>query len=113
MARPERQLDVAAQDALERMRALCLGLPETVEDRSYGNPSFKRGGKPFLVLDRYKGRDCLWLLVDPGRRPDMLAGDGWFASPHDPRERALCCALEKVDWEEMAALIATSHALAR
>jgi hypothetical protein len=101
------------QEALPKLRALCAGLDDCQESLSYGNPAFKRGKTPFAILDRYKGASCLWLLVDPVLRDDQLAVKGWFASPYDPRQTALCCALESVDWDHVGDLIRSSHQLAQ
>lgn len=102
--------DVA--EALAKLRALCAGLSPCEEALSYGNPAFKRGRKPFVILDRYKGQSCLWLLIDPALRDDQLAVEGWFPSPYDPRQLALCCPLDKLDWEALPPLVRASHGLA-
>jgi hypothetical protein len=111
MAREKKPLSADVVDALAIVRQLCKGLDDCKETLSYGNPAFKRGGKNFVVLDQYKGRSCLWLLIDPLERGDRLAVDGWFASPYDPRETALCCGLDKLDWSSIGPLINTSYQL--
>ena len=65
------------------------------------------------MLDSYKGIDCLWLRIDPGRRDELLAEPGWFKSPYDPREQALCWDLRNVDWRTAEALIRDSYRLAK
>jgi hypothetical protein len=99
-------------EALPKLRAICAGLTPCEEALSYGNPAFKRGKKLFAILDRYKGQSCLWVLVDPVRRDDQLAVEGWFPSPYDPRQLALCCPLSTLDWDAAGALIASAHRLA-
>ena len=100
-------------EALPKLRRLCETLADCQETLSYGNPAFKRGRKPFAILDRYKGQSCLWVLVDPVLRDDQLAIPGWFASPYDPREEALCCPLDKLDWDRLRPLIEASYGLAK
>ena len=100
-------------EALPRVRTLCVNYPDCAETLTYGNPTFKRAGKAFVVLDRYKGLSCLWLLVDPVLRDDQLTVDGWFASPYDPRQAALCCRLDKLEWAVLGPLIDASYALAK
>lgn len=99
-------------EALPKLRALCAGLSPCEEASSYGNPAFKRGKKPFAILDRYKGQSCLWLLVDPVLRDEQLKQEGWFPSPYDPRQLALCCPIDKVDWSVTGPLVASAHRLA-
>ncbi len=98
--------------ALPHLRRLCAGLENVVEGLSYGNPTFRRGTKPFAILDRYKGTSCLWLLIDPVLREDQLRIEGWFASPYDPRQLALCCRLDAVEWEAASGLVRASYGLA-
>jgi len=109
--RAKRALADDVVEALPKVRQLCQKFADCEETTSYGNPTFKRGRKNFLVLDRYKGRSCLWLLVDPVNRDDQLTVEGWFASPYDPRETALCCDLAKLDWSSVGTLIDASYAL--
>jgi len=110
--RIEREWSPSARAALGRVRELCLALEGSDEGLSFGNPTFRAGGKPFLVLDRYRDRECLWLRVEPAERADLLTLRGWFASPYDPRAKALCCALEHLDWRRVPRLVRASHALA-
>jgi predicted DNA-binding protein (MmcQ/YjbR family) len=100
-------------DALAILRAICAALPDAVETLTFGHPTFKAGGKSFAVLDSYKGVDCLWLRIDPGRRDELLKQAGWFKSPYDPREEALCWDLRHVDWDKAEVLIHSSHQMAK
>jgi hypothetical protein len=99
----------AIQAALQALRGICANLPDVTEGLSFGNPTFKVAGKSFAVLDSYKGTDCLWLRIDPGRRSEMLAESGWFKAPYDRREEALCWNLETVDWAIATSLIGDSY----
>ena len=99
-------------EALDTLRAICRAHSPCEEALSYGNPAFKRGKTLFVILDRYKGEACLWLLVDPVLRDEQLKVPGWFASPYDKRQRALCCDLDQLDWTAAAPLIASAHRLA-
>ena len=110
--RTERDWSPSARAALERLRALCRALEGSEEGLSFGNPTFRAGGKAYLVLDRYRDQECLWLRVERAERADLLALAGWFDSPYDPRRKALCCALEHVDWRRVPRLVRASHALA-
>ena len=99
----------AIQAALQTLRGICANLPGSTELLTFGNPTFKAAGKSFAVLDSYKGVDCLWLRIDPGRRNETLAEPGWFKAPYDRREEALCWDLCKVDWTVASALIGDSY----
>lgn len=113
MARPPRSLSAAALDALNKMRSALAPFDDVQETVSFGNPTFKVGGKAFAVLDFYEGRDCLWMLVDAVERPERLSTRGWFPSPYDPKKTALCCWLDAVDWRRTKAFLRGSYQLAR
>jgi predicted DNA-binding protein (MmcQ/YjbR family) len=100
-------------DALTRLRAICSGLPGTTETLTFGHPTFKVGKKSFAVLENYKGVDCLWLRIDRGEREALLKQRGWFKSPYDPREEALCWDLAAIAWDRAEILIRSSHRIAR
>src|SRR4051812_37611829 len=63
-------IDDAVSDALERVRALCLALPEVTERESHGSPTFFVRGKSTLVRflnDHHgDGRLALWCAAPPG-----------------------------------------------
>jgi predicted DNA-binding protein (MmcQ/YjbR family) len=92
-----------------RLRKICLALPEVSEGLSFGNMAFKAGQRPFVVLDRYKGVDCIFLYVDPGLRETLLSDQRFFAAPYDPKEKGLCRSLDKIDWKQMRGLIRDSY----
>jgi hypothetical protein len=98
---------------LERVRAICLALPETTERLSHGAPTwFVRDKKTFVMfLDDHHGdgRLALWCAAPPGAqhalvteepdrffRPPYVGGRGWLGVRLD---RAL-------DWEEVAGICA-------
>jgi hypothetical protein len=95
MARPEHISDTEVVDALERVRAACLALPETTERLSHGAPSFfVRDRSTFVMFhdDHHgDGRLAVWcaahdgvqaLLVEqePDRffRPPYVGHRGWL-----------------------------------
>ena len=93
------------QDVLARLREICLALPGATEAASYGNPAFKVQGRPFAVLDHYRGADCVWVRCDPARRAQVLEQPGVFASPYDPKQTAVCVLPDEVDWVWLGGLI--------
>lgn len=78
-----------AQARLADVRALCLALPEVVEDRQFGNPCFRAGKKNFCTLYFRGGRMQIstWagqdgqatLTFDKRYRIPMYTGhNGWI-----------------------------------
>jgi hypothetical protein len=112
VAKRARELTSAAVVALERVRMAVRTLADVEESLSFGNPTFRVGGRAFAVVDRYRGRDCLWLRVAAADREDLLKCRGWFPSTYDPHQTALCCALEHFDWRRLGPLVRASYNLA-
>lgn len=94
---------------MTRLRSICLKLPECSEASSFGNPAFRAGKRPFVVLDRHKGADCIFLYADPGLRDELLKAPYYFPAPYDPRAQGICRTLVRIDWRELKGLIFGSY----
>jgi hypothetical protein len=92
-----------------RLSKVCQSLPEVVAGESFGNPCFHAGKRPFVVLDRYRGEDCIFLYVDPGLREELLKDKNFFPAPYDPREKGLCRRLSAIDWTQLKSLLIQSY----
>jgi hypothetical protein len=98
VAKRPRELTAPAISALGRLRTAAGTLADVDESLTFGNPTFRVNRQAFAVMDRYQGRDCLWLRVAASDRERLLKRRGWFPSPYDPHRTALCCELEQFDW---------------
>ena len=73
---------------LERVREVCLALPETSERLSHGAPTFFiRGKKTFVMYmnDHHgDGRLALWCAAPPGMQDALVAGEPehYFRPPY-------------------------------
>jgi predicted DNA-binding protein (MmcQ/YjbR family) len=112
MPKPPRQLSPQAKALLPRLQDWTSGLDDIELTITFGNRTWKSGGKAFLVLDRYIDVDCLWLRIPDYRRPLLLATPGWSESPYDPKKQALCVSIDAIDDARMPALIHASYDLA-
>lgn len=99
---------------LDRVRRLCLGLPEAFEVETWEQPTFRVGrgrGKIFCIASddgssiRLKAdpleREALLAQGDPYYMPAYVGTKGWIGVNLDQR----------TDWEQVAELIATSFSL--
>jgi len=99
---------------LERVRKLCLALPEAFEIEAWEHPTFRVGGgrgKMFCIAAedgssvRVKAdpieREALLEQGDPFYMPAYVGTKGWVGVQLDDR----------ADWVEVAELIATSYCL--
>jgi predicted DNA-binding protein (MmcQ/YjbR family) len=103
-----------AAGPLERLRALCLALPEAFERETWERPTFRVGGgkgKIFCMAATDgssatmkadpEEREALLAQRDPFFMPPYVGGKGWVGVRLDRR----------TDWDEVAELIATSYCL--
>jgi predicted DNA-binding protein (MmcQ/YjbR family) len=106
-----------ARSSLDRLRAICLALPDTTEKVAWGEPTWRVKGRLFAQLDdHHHGADHLavWLpaplgeqetmvFTDPLRffRPPYVGVKGWVGVRIDRRP----------DWKMVARLVAQAHAL--
>jgi hypothetical protein len=98
--------------ATERVRGLCLALPETTERLSHGSPTFfVRGRKAFvMVLDDHHGDGIfgLWTAAPPGKQELLVASDPerFFRPPYVGHRGWLGVRLDgRVDWNEVAGIV--------
>ncbi len=113
-------LSPAPDAALERLRSLCLALPETAEKVSHGTQAFQVAGKMFayfrhnhhgdgmtVVCLKTTGRDQQDMLIeaDPDLYswPAYIGPAGWIAINLAPAD---------TDWEHVGQWIRSSYDLA-
>jgi len=104
-------------EVLERIRGICLGLPEVSERLSHGTPSFfvkeKRCFAMVLTDHHGDGRFAIWcpaaegdqgmlIEADPDRffRPPYVGGRGWLGVRLD----------RGLGWDELAGLLEDAYA---
>ena len=104
-------------DPLDRLRALCLALPEAHEVEAWGEPTFRVRGKLFAMYaaagnHHGAGRPAVWLkdvpanqeamvAAEPGRYfvPPYVGPSGWVGVWLDRRPR----------WAEVAGLVRDAY----
>jgi hypothetical protein len=105
------------QKTLERIRSICLGLPETSERLSHGAPSFFVGGKRcfLMVLDDHHGdgRFAIWCAAPPGNQELLVQAnaDRFFRPPYVGHRGWLGVRLnDGVDWDELEGIVEDAFA---
>jgi hypothetical protein len=66
---------------LNRLRDICLNLPETSEGTQFGNPCFKAGKKSFCNLHQWQGDTELQAWVGPDRQVALTSFDDRYRIP--------------------------------
>lgn len=102
-------------ESLDRLRALCLALPETTERLSHGEPTwFVRGRKTFVTFaDRHHDdRVAFWCAAAPGVQEELVAEDParFFRPPYVGHRGWLGVYLDvEVDWAEVAEIVSDAY----
>ena len=105
--------DAGSEELLERVRAICLALPEATEGAGVGNPSFRIREKIFAMRhDLHEGRWSIWCKAPPGAQQALVGSDGdrFFVPPYVGHHGwiGIDLAVEQ-DWELVASLIEDSY----
>lgn len=101
-------------DAGERLRALCLALPETTEKEAWGDPTFRVRDKIFAMPKRGDGRLSVWMKAPPGSQQILVGADPdrFFAPPYVGPKGWIGMRLEPApDWDEVRTLVNRSYRL--
>jgi hypothetical protein len=109
---------VAEREAiLQRIRELCLELPETSERLSHGQPTFfVREKRSFLmVLDNHHGdgRFAIWCAAESGVQEMLVEADPerFFRPPYVGHRGGLGVRLDRgIHWEELAGIVEDAYA---
>src|SRR5688572_29550742 len=95
---------------LQRVRSICLALPEATEVEAWGHPTF-RAGKMFAAFgeDSTEGI-TLGLQVGHERQEQLLEDSRFFPTPYAAHQGWVSLRLKgKVDWDEVAGLVREAY----
>jgi hypothetical protein len=102
---------------LERLRGICLGLPETTERLSHGAPTFfVREKRAFLMVltDHHgDGRFAIWCAAEQGVQQLLIDADPerFFLPPYVWHRGWLGARLDRgLDWDELAGIVEDAYA---
>jgi hypothetical protein len=75
---------VAATDPIERLRAICLALPEATETETWGDATFRVRERIFAMPRRGDGRVFLLCKAPPGSQAILIEADPvrFFVPPY-------------------------------
>jgi hypothetical protein len=103
-------------DVLERLRALCLDLPETTERPSHGEPTWFTGKRSFVSLSdhHHDDREAFWCAAPPGAQETLVeeAPEHFFRPPNVGHRGWAGVYLDvELDWDDIAELVEMSFRL--
>lgn len=115
MVLPAGQNGEMNHDPLNRLRSLCLALPEATEQLSHGEPTwFVRGKKTFVTYADHHHDDRLafWCAAPPGAQEELVASnpERFFRPPYVGHRGWVGVWLDvPVDWDEIAELVLDAY----
>jgi hypothetical protein len=102
---------------LERIREICLALPETSERLSHGAPTFfVRGTRAFVMVltDHHgDGRFAIWCAAPDGLQSMLVEADPerFFVPPYVGHRGWLGVRLDRLlDWDELTGIVEDAFA---
>ncbi len=100
------------EEALNKLRAICLALPEALEAGGVGNPSFKVREKIFAMQHPMNERYSMWCKAPPGFQ-DMLVSsepERFFVPPYVGKRGWVGVWLDvELDWDHIRDLVEESY----
>ena len=99
---------------LERLRRICLSLPETSEVQAWGHPNFRVGKKIFAAFEQYKGEWAVCCKVPKRHQPLFLKDPRFYRAPYVGRHGWVSLrVVGRLNWEEIEELVTGSYRLVR
>ena len=98
----------------QRLRDICLGLPETSEVEAWGDVTFRVGGKIFTMIKTGDGRISVWCKAPPGSQQVLVGAEPetFFVPPYVGSKGWVGMRLDRgPDWNEVSALAGRSYRL--
>jgi predicted DNA-binding protein (MmcQ/YjbR family) len=93
------------EQALKKIRAICLALPEAVEVEAWGHPTFRAGKKMFAAFGDEYGELAIGLKVGFDRQDELLNDDCFFPTPYAAHQGWVSLRINnKTNWTEVREL---------
>jgi predicted DNA-binding protein (MmcQ/YjbR family) len=97
---------------LEKIRSICLRLPEAKEEIKWGHPVFVAGRKMFAGFGDHDGVATIGFKVPDDRFDSLVESGRFFPAPYAARFNWVSLHLrEPIDWRELETLLVGSYRL--
>jgi len=97
---------------VNRLRRICLSLPETTETETFGHPTFRIDGKTYCVIEEYKGEEAIALKVGLPLQGVFLRDERFYKTPYTGKHGWVSLRTAgKLDWREVEDLVKGSYRL--
>ena len=100
---------------IEKIRTLCLAMPDVSERASHGRPAFFRGKRQFLhYMDRHHGdeHETIWCAAPEGIQEALVAGEPahYFRPPYVGHRGWVGVRLDRdLEWDAVAGAIEEAY----
>src|SRR5262245_2099007 len=95
---------------VERLRAMCMVLPEATEVETFGNPTFRVATKPFAVFERYQGAPVVTVKASLDDQAVLVDREGFEVAAYIGHHGWTNVRLDlDVSWSEIDELIVASY----
>ena len=101
-----------AVDSMDRLRAICLALPEATERETWGHATFRVREKIFAMAGDGSGRLAMSCKARPGLQGALVgtAPDRFFVPAYvGPKGWIGIYLGDETDWDELADLVEESY----
>jgi predicted DNA-binding protein (MmcQ/YjbR family) len=95
-----------------RLRQICVALPEAIEQEAWGDPTYRVRSKIFAMEKRGDGRLSVWFKAPEGSQAVLIGADAdiFFRPPYVGHKGWVGMRLDrKPDWSEVRTLIERSY----
>jgi hypothetical protein len=111
LAPERRRIAMPRPNPIEKLRKICLALPDATEKEAWGEPTWRVGGKMFAMYDNNHhdaGRIAVWCKAPIGFQSMMVeqAPRRFFVPPYVGVNGWVGVRLDlDVDWKEVASVV--------
>ena len=101
-----------SSDPIDRLREICLALPEATERETWGEATFRVREKIFAMAGTGQGRRAISCKARPGLQGALVgaAPDRFFVPPYvGPKGWIGIYLGDETDWDELADLVEESY----
>lgn len=106
--------NMAPRKPTDRLRAVCLAMPEAEERETWEIPTYRIRGKIFALESAIENRAAVWCKAQPGSQEVLVNADPerFFVPPYLGHKGWVGMWLDrKPDWTEVAELVRRSYVL--
>lgn len=103
----------AYDQALKKLRSICLALPESHEVEAWGHPTFRAGKRMFAAFgEGVEGRDGLSLGLKVGfdRQEELLKDPRFYPTPYAAHQGWVSLHIDgKTNWAKVKVLLLEAY----